>query len=220
MFARTAGVPLLAGNAVQLLRDAAENYPAWLEAIQSAEHFIHCESYILHEDAQGQQFAALLVAKARAGGRVIYDWVGGLGATSQGFWQQLRAAGAEVRRFNPLRLDSPFGWLNRDHRKRRGVDGRRAFVSGLCVGEQWVGEPERGVASQLLVEHFQSADLRLHLGRTRTYPGVLPLLHLDHIYYDAALALEAATLHGSRTALLASDHLPLVAEFHLRGDKR
>lgn len=74
----------------------------------------------------------------------------------------------------------------------------------------------RGVASKLLAEHFQSADLRLHLGRTRTYPGVLPLLHLDHIYYDTALELEAATLHRSRRALLASDHLPLVADFHVR----
>jgi endonuclease/exonuclease/phosphatase family metal-dependent hydrolase len=74
----------------------------------------------------------------------------------------------------------------------------------------------RGVASKLLAEHFQSADLRLHLGRTRTYPGVLPFLHLDHIYYDAALVLESAAMHRSRTALLASDHLPLVADFHLR----
>lgn len=75
----------------------------------------------------------------------------------------------------------------------------------------------RGVASKMLAEHFQSADLRLRLGRTRTYPGVLPLLHLDHIYYDSALELEAASLHRSRTALLASDHLPLIANFHLRG---
>lgn len=75
----------------------------------------------------------------------------------------------------------------------------------------------RGVASKMLAEHFQSADLRLQLGRTRTYPGVWPLLHLDHIYYDSALELEAASLHRSRTALLASDHLPLIANFHLRG---
>lgn len=146
-FVRTAGVPLIGGNRVRLLRDAEENYPAWLAAIQSARRFIHFESYILHEDAQGQCFAELLAAKARAGVRVrvIYDWMGGLGATSKRFWQELCAAGAEVRCFNPLRLDSPFGWLNRDHRKMLGVDGRIAFVSGLCVGKQWTGEPARGI---------------------------------------------------------------------------
>jgi endonuclease/exonuclease/phosphatase family metal-dependent hydrolase len=73
----------------------------------------------------------------------------------------------------------------------------------------------RGVTSRLLTAHFQSADLRVHLKWRRTYPGVFPLLHLDHIYYDTALRLERAALHRSRTALIASDHLPLIADFSL-----
>ncbi|MGE0882116.1 MAG: endonuclease/exonuclease/phosphatase family protein [Blastocatellales bacterium] len=74
----------------------------------------------------------------------------------------------------------------------------------------------RGLASRMLEEHFQSADIRFHLGRARTYPGVLPFLHLDHIYFDEALELVDAKLHRSRTALVASDHLPIVAEFRVR----
>ncbi len=74
----------------------------------------------------------------------------------------------------------------------------------------------RGLTSRLLTEHFQSADIRLHLGRKRTYPGVLPFLHLDHIYFDEALELVEAKLHRSRTALIASDHLPIVADFRVR----
>lgn len=74
----------------------------------------------------------------------------------------------------------------------------------------------RGMASRLLAEHFQSADMRLALRRKHTYPGMLPFLHLDHIYYDNALELESAQLHRSRLALVASDHLPIVAEFHLK----
>ena len=73
----------------------------------------------------------------------------------------------------------------------------------------------RGLASRLLSAHFQRVDLRTHLGRSRTYPGLVPFLHLDHIYFDAALKLEQLTLHRSGTALIASDHLPLVADFHL-----
>jgi hypothetical protein len=72
--------------------------------------------------------------------------------------RQLRQAGVEVRRFNPLRFDSPFGWLSRDHRKMLSVDGRIAFVSGLCVGRRWVGYPERGiewVAAALLVRPYR-----------------------------------------------------------------
>ena len=52
-FARTAGAPLVGGNAVHLLKDGKENYPAWLHAIQSAQHWIHFETYILHDDTIG-----------------------------------------------------------------------------------------------------------------------------------------------------------------------
>jgi len=56
-------------------------------------------------------------------------------------------------------------------------------------------------------------DIRRHLRRARTYPGWLPLCHLDHIYYDPALEIKNLRLHRSRAALIASDHLPLVADF-------
>ncbi len=53
-FARAAGAPLVEGNKVRLLRDAEENYPAWLEAIGAAARWIHFESYIIHDDDCGR----------------------------------------------------------------------------------------------------------------------------------------------------------------------
>lgn len=146
-FSRTAGAPLVPGNRVRLLKDAGENYPAWLDAIGSARRTVYFESYIIHDDDVGRRFADLLAEKARAGVRVrvIYDWMGALGAASRGLWRPLREAGVEVRCFNPPRLDSPFGWLSRDHRKMIAVDSRVGFVTGLCVGRRWVGCPERGI---------------------------------------------------------------------------
>lgn len=146
-FSRVAGAPLVPGNGVRILKDAAQNYPAWLEALAGARRTVHFESYIIHEDATGREFAALLAERARAGVRVrvLYDWFGGLGHASRRFWRRLRQAGVEVRCFNPPRFDSPFGWLSRDHRKMIAVDGRVAYVTGLCVGQRWVGQPERGV---------------------------------------------------------------------------
>src|SRR5262249_3908437 len=141
--ARAAGAPLIPGNSVQLLKDAKENYPLWLAAIAGAARTIHFESYIIHDDECGRHFAKALSAKARAGVRVrvLYDWLGALTATSRRFWQDLRKAGVEVRCFNPPRFDSPLGWLSRDHRKVLVVDGRLGFVTGLCVGQRWVGDP-------------------------------------------------------------------------------
>jgi cardiolipin synthase len=146
-FSRAAGAPLIAGNSIRLLKDAQDNYPAWLDAIRSARRHIHFESYIVHDDAAGNMFADALIAKAQDGVRVrlIYDWFGGFGTASRRFWNRLRAGGVDVRCYNPPRWDSPFGWLSRDHRKTLCVDGEIGFVSGLCVGRMWTGDPAKKI---------------------------------------------------------------------------
>jgi cardiolipin synthase len=50
-----------------------------------------------------------------------------------------------VRCYNPARWDSPFAWLSRDHRKTVCVDGEIGFVSGLCVGRMWTGDPTKNI---------------------------------------------------------------------------
>jgi cardiolipin synthase A/B len=146
-FSRAAGAPLIEGNHVRLLKDARENYPAWLDSIRAAKRHIHFESYIIHEDDTGREFADALIAKAREGVRVrlIYDWMGGFGKTSRRFWNHLRAGSVQVRCYNPPRFDSPLGWISRDHRKMLAVDGHIGFITGLCVGQMWVGLPEKGL---------------------------------------------------------------------------
>lgn len=144
-FSRTGGAPLVSGNAVRVLRDAAENYPAWEAAIGAATSSIHIEMYIVHRDAVGRRFVALLARKAREGVtvRLIYDWFGCGLAPLRGLFSPLIAAGAHVRAFNPPSPSSALGWLRRDHRKLIVVDGRVAFVSGLCIGQSWEGEPTK-----------------------------------------------------------------------------
>lgn len=146
-FSRAAGAPLVSGNWVRLLKDAQENYPAWLGAIKAAKSHIDFECYIIHDDETGFAFADALIKSAQQGVRVrlIYDWMGGLGKASRSFWKRLRVGGIEVRCYNPPRLDSPFGWLSRDHRKMLSVDGEVGFVTGLCVGRMWVGEPSKNI---------------------------------------------------------------------------
>lgn len=146
-FSRAAGGPLVGGNRLVLLKDAPQNYPAWLKAISEAKHHVHFESYIFHDDASGQAFAEALIERAQSGVkvRVVYDWWGCFSASSSRYWEHLRKAGVEVRVFNPPRLDSPIGWLSRDHRKTVSIDGRIGFVSGLCVGQMWMGDPAKQI---------------------------------------------------------------------------
>lgn len=145
MLARAAGAPLVGGNAVRVLRDAAENYPAWLSAIAGARRSVLFENYILADDRSGREFVGVLAERARSGVavRLIWDWMGGLGMHTGRLLQPLVEAGGMVRCFNRPHFDSPFGWLTRDHRKMIAVDGELGHVSGLCVSDRWLGDPAR-----------------------------------------------------------------------------
>ena len=110
-------------------------------------------------------------------------------------------------------------YIERRHQARQLVSEEilgDAQLSGarLVLGD--FNEWTKGLATRLLSETLRSADLRTHLRTARTYPGPLPLVHLDHLYFDPALELKQLSLHKSRTALVASDHLPLVADFAWR----
>jgi endonuclease/exonuclease/phosphatase family metal-dependent hydrolase len=110
------------------------------------------------------------------------------------------------------------GYMERRHQGPKLLSSeilRHAGLTGPRIVLGDFNEWTRGLTTQLMKQHFQSADLRAFTRRKRTYPGVLPLLHLDHVYFDAGLELENFSVHRSRTALVASDHLPLIATFQI-----
>ena len=93
-FSRAAGAPLIPGNTFAWLRNAAENYPAWIDAIRSAKKTIHFETSSFTRIKLGMNSPISLEAKAREGVKVrlIYDWFGARGAASFLFWRRLRKA--------------------------------------------------------------------------------------------------------------------------------
>lgn len=129
----------------------------------------------------------------------------------------VRANGIGVLHVFNVHLGTAF--LERRHQARKLVDTAILNDEELTGTRIMLGdfnEWTRGLTTRLLASHLKSADVRTHLLRSKTYPGVLPFLHLDHIYFDNSLTLDKMTLHKSRTALVASDHLPLVADFRMR----
>ena len=94
------------------------------------------------------------------------------------------------------------------------VQDRRIHGPKVVLGD--FNEWGRGFVSDHLAERLKSVDLYPHLRRRRTYPGFFPLLHLDHIYFDGDIEIRRIELPRSRQALVASDHLPLVADLRCR----
>jgi cardiolipin synthase len=144
-FSRAAGAPLVEGNAIDLLIDARATFDAWLAAIRGAQHAVLFENYIFRNDDLGREFRDALVERANAGVRVcvVRDWLGCIGQSSAAFWDPLLEARGEVRVYNRIHWNSPFGWLSRDHRKLLVVDNSVGFVGGICVSGLWLGDPAR-----------------------------------------------------------------------------
>ena len=106
------------------------------------------------------------------------------------------------RRHQAIRL------IDRDLLRAVDISGPRIVLGDF---NEWV----RGLVTKTLVAEFHLTDLHAHLTRARSYPALLPMLHLDHIYFDHHLKVEKAFYHRTRRSLIASDHLPLVADLVL-----
>jgi cardiolipin synthase A/B len=143
---RAAAARPIPGNRVVLLQDGPQAYAAMLAIIAGAKRYIRFENYIIRHDQTGWRFAEALAERARAGVsvRVLYDWFGSM-STSRKFWRYLRDAGCEVRSFNPPSPLHPLTFFSRDHRKLVLADGALSIVGGLCIADEWAGDPERGI---------------------------------------------------------------------------
>ncbi|MDB5747773.1 MAG: cls [Massilia sp.] len=135
------GVPLIAGNQVQLLFDGPATMREMMAAVRGATSSINLETYIFDQDPIGLQFAELLMEKRRQGVtvNVMYDSVGTLG-TPQEFFDRMREAGINLLAFNPINPAKAKGnWSinNRDHRKIMVVDGKLAFTGGINISSDY-----------------------------------------------------------------------------------
>jgi endonuclease/exonuclease/phosphatase family metal-dependent hydrolase len=97
------------------------------------------------------------------------------------------------------------------------VHDRRVVGPKIVLGD--FNEWARGMAKDILAERLQSIDLSKYLKRGgRSYPGFFPILHLDHIYYEGKVEVVKVSMPRDRLALMASDHLPLVADLKIGFD--
>ena len=122
----------------QWLRTGDEVFPAMLAAIEAAQSSVCLEIYIFAPGPLGQLFRVALVRAQQRGARVrvLLDAFGSMGLPTN-FWEPLRAAGGEVRWFNPATL---MRFSFRNHRKLLVCDGQLAFVGGFNIAHEYEGD--------------------------------------------------------------------------------
>ena len=142
---RFGAFPVSRGNGVCFYHEGISAHEAIREAIASARHHIHLESFIFQPDETGRAMLDLLGEKAKQGVqvRLLYDAMGSRRLRRRTL-QPLRDAGGKCREFlplNPLRRRIQVNM--RDHRKILVVDGRVAFTGGLNIGDEYLGRVPR-----------------------------------------------------------------------------
>jgi cardiolipin synthase len=152
----------LDGNAVELLLNGDEIFPAALSAIRSARETITYAQYFYEEGDIGLEVAEALSERCRAGVRVhiLLDGFGTLLIPAE-YQDSMKRAGCEVSTFRPLSpwvLLTPFGFggksNNRSHRRILVVDGRVGFTGGVGVSPKWLGNGRKE-------GHWRQTDVRI-----------------------------------------------------------
>ncbi|MFF9038911.1 phosphatidylserine/phosphatidylglycerophosphate/cardiolipin synthase family protein [Streptomyces sp. NPDC014892] len=138
---RLIGVAATEGNALTVLRNGDEIFPAMLGAIRRARHTVDMMTFVYWRGDIAREFAHALAERARAGVRVrlLLDGFGSrLIETEQ--LETMERAGVQVAWFRkPLYL-SPLKQNHRCHRKVLVVDEETAFTGGVGIAQEWCGD--------------------------------------------------------------------------------
>lgn len=127
------------GNTIQTLVEAAEAYPAMLQAIASARKSIRFANYCMVPGEAFDRFSKALVAATAHGVTVQilldahWSYVADLA-----HFKALLAAGVELRwerRFQPLH---PLRYNHGLHKKLLIIDNKCGFSGGIGVGDCWL----------------------------------------------------------------------------------
>jgi cardiolipin synthase len=137
-----AQTPFLRGNEVNLLVDGEATYDSIYEGIKVAKKYVLFQFYILRADNSGNRFKTQLIQKAAEGVEVyaLYDELGS-SDLDETWLQDFRQAGIQIIPFNTRQGNHNRFQVNfRNHRKIVVVDGMSAWVGGLNVGDDYLGE--------------------------------------------------------------------------------
>ena len=126
-----------------LLADGHQFFPALRRELQAAKSTIHLLTYIFTLDDTGESILEILKERAQRGVkvRVIVDTIGSQGAVRK-LRKRIESFGGELAVFIPSRL-GPLKVANVNfvnHRKIIIVDGRKAFIGGMNIANEYEQE--------------------------------------------------------------------------------
>ena len=213
------GVPFTTGNAVDVMRDGNEVFPALLQDIGGATRSVDLLWFLWGKGQITREVAGALSDRARHGVRVrvLLDGFGAKGIDRE-LLRAMRSAGCCVRFYRPLRTWRLTSVNKRTHRRVLVCDGQVGITGGTGIDQAWTGDgldPGSWRDSALRLRGPAVAGLRgafnaawAESGHPRTGVDDLPVL--EAVGRSPVQVLRPASTPGWNDAMLA-----LEALFHL-----
>ncbi|NYD77555.1 cardiolipin synthase [Arthrobacter cupressi] len=160
---RLGSLPMVDGNAVQLIPGYQESIDAMAEAIRGARSYVNAEFYIMGSDAVTDGLLTELEKAAERGVRVrlLFDHIGTLRVRGyRRLIRRLRASSIQWKRMLPL-LPIHGQWRRpdlRNHRKILVIDGETAFTGSQNLIEPSYNNPRHRRAGRKWVELMARLD--------------------------------------------------------------
>lgn len=132
-------------------------FSSLLADLESAEHYIFLEYFIIDRGVMWDSILAILRRKAAAGVdvRIMYDDVGTIKLLPYHYDRKLREMGIRCRIFNPAVPILSAALNNRNHRKIAIIDGHTAYTGGINIADEYINEIER-------FGHWKDSAIRLY----------------------------------------------------------
>jgi cardiolipin synthase len=137
------GTPPTAGNAVRVLRNGDEVFPAMIAAIDQATDTVDLVTFVYWQGDVAVEVADALTRASRRGCRVrvLLDAVGAR-KIADGLIARMKEAGCDVRWFRPF-FDKAVPKIadanRRTHRKILVCDNKIGFCGGVGIASEWAG---------------------------------------------------------------------------------
>lgn len=114
-------------------------------ALESAEHAIFLEYFIVSPGDMWDTMLEILERKAKAGVEILmlYDDFGCIRHLPMRYAKTLREKGIRAAAFNPYIPILTSRLNNRDHRKLLIIDGKTAFTGGFNLADEYINRKER-----------------------------------------------------------------------------
>ena len=142
---RSGCFPLYGDTRVTYFPSGEAKFAAMLQALETAEHYIYLEYFIIEEGYMWGRILDVLMRKAKEGVdvRVLYDGMCEISTLPSNYCALLEAQGIRAKAYAPIRPIVSSHYNYRDHRKILVIDGKIAFNGGVNLADEYINHIER-----------------------------------------------------------------------------